>query len=148
MPGSLDEKYHAAFAEVKFSYENQRFIACAALLFPLLEGIVRAYNGRDKPSVNVEGIKAAANGSYNAPTIDAVQKSVNILLGKYFAPDITPSPTITKRNTLLHGESFQADQMTCIRLLNCIHSVLTINSIVGACADLIEKYQKEQGVYE
>jgi hypothetical protein len=35
-----------------------------------------------------------------------------------------------------------------IRLLNCIHSVLSISTMVSACADLIEKYEKEQGVSE
>lgn len=148
MPESLDKKYHAAFKEIKFAYENQRYIACVALLFPLLEGIVRDYNGRDKDGVNVEGKKVAENGSYNPPTIDADLKSVNIFLGNYFASSIIPSPDITKRNTLLHGESFSADKMTCIRLLNCIHSVLSISAMVDSCAYLIEKYQKEQGVSE
>lgn len=145
---SLDEKYQAAFAEIIFAYENHRYIACVALLFPLIEGVVRDYNGRDKDCVNIEGLKATANGSYNAPTIDADQKSVNIFLGNFFATDITPSDAITKRNTLLHGESFSTDKMTCIRLLNCIYSVLSINLMVTVCADFIEKYQKEQGVSE
>ena len=118
------------------------------MLFPLLEGIVRDCNGHDKDGVNVEGKKAAENGSYNAPTIDADLKSANIFLERYFAAGITPSPTITKRNTFLHGESFQTDKMTCIRLLNCIHSVLSIGVMVDSCAYLIEKYQKEQGVPE
>lgn len=83
MPESLDKKYHAAFEEIKFTYENCCFIACTALLFPLLEGIVRDCNGRDKDGVNVEGKKAAQNGSYNAPTIDADLKSVNIFLENY-----------------------------------------------------------------
>lgn len=148
MPESFDTKYHAAFEEIKFAYENQRYIACTALLFPLLEGIVRDCNGHDKDGVNVEGKKAAENGSYNVPTIDADLKSVNIFLEKYFAPGLNPSPDITKRNTLLHGESFSVDKITCIRLLNCIHSVLSIRGMVDSCAYLIEKYQKEQGVSE
>ncbi len=148
MPEDLDTKYHAAFEEIIFSYTNQRYIACTALLFPLLEGIVRDCNGHDKACVNVEGKKAAENGSYNAPTIDADLKSVNIFLENYFAAGITPSSAITKRNTILHGESFQTDKMTCIRLLNCIHSVLSIRTMVDSCSYLIEKYQKEQGVRE
>lgn len=148
IPESLDGKYHAAFLEIKFAYENQRYIACTALLFPLLDGIVRDCNGYDKDGVNVEGRKAAENGYYNAPTIDADLKSVNIFLENYFSTGIMPSSTITKRNTILHGESFQTDKMTCVRLLNCIRSVLSISAMVDACAYLIEKYQKEQGVPE
>ena len=147
LPESLDEKYTAAFAEIKFLYDNQRYISCAALLFPVLEGVCRDFNGRDKNGVSVQGTKARENGSYNAPTIDADLKSVNIFLETYFAPGITPSPAITKRNTLLHGESFQTDKMTCVRLLNCIHTVLGISTMVAACAYLIEKFQKEQGVW-
>lgn len=146
MPESLDKKYHAAFEEIKFAYENQRYIACTALLFPLIEGIVRDCNGRDKNSVNVEGKKASENGPYNVPTIDADLKSLNIFLESYFAAGITPSSIITKRNTILHGESFQTDKMTCVRLLNCIYSVLSIRTMVDTCAYLIEKYQEEQGV--
>lgn len=148
LPESLDNKYHAAFKEIKFAYENQRYIACTTLLFPLLEGVVRECNGRDKDGVNVEGKKAAENGSYNVPTIDAGLKSVNIFLENHFAAGITPSPTITKRNTILHGESFQTDKMTCVRLLNCMHSVLSIHAVVDSCAYSIEKYQREQGVLE
>lgn len=144
MPESFDAKYHAVFEEIKFVYENQRYIACIALLFPLLEGIVRDFNGHDKDGINVEGKKAAENGSYNVPTIDANIKSVNIFLENYFAPGLTPSPEITKRNTFLHGESFSADKMSCVRLLNCIHSVLFVSTIVAACADSIERYQQNK----
>lgn len=146
IPESFDTKYYAAFEEMKFAYKSQHYIACVALLFPLLEGSVRDYNGCDKRSVNVEGRKAVQNGTYNVPTIDARIKSVNTFLENYFEAGITPSPSITKRNAILHGESFQTDKITCVRLLNCIDCILSIRTLVDNCAYQIEKYQKEQGV--
>ena len=112
------------------------------MLFPILEGVVRDFNGRDKDGVNIEGFKAHENGSFNAPTIDARMKSVNVFLKRYFASVIAPDPVITKRNTLLHGESFAVDKMTCIRLLNWIDSVRSISEILVVCANRVKDYKK------
>lgn len=142
LSNELSDKYKTALEEIEFSYINNRFISCAVLLFPVLEGVVRDFNTKDKDSVNVEGLRIKDNGSYNSPTIYAHLKSVNKFLENYFSSGIVPSSTITKRNSLLHGESFSVDRKTCIRLLNCIDSVMHIDIVVTGCAKQIEGCRK------
>ena len=138
----LEPKYVVPLDEARFCYNNEKFNACADLLFPLLEGVVRETNGIDKDVVNVDGIKVRNNGSFNAPTIYARMKSINVFLKNHFASGISPSRVIIKRNSLLHGESFCSGKFDCIRILNCIDSVVSFSAIINGSAKQIAEYRE------
>lgn len=134
----LSDKYKMAFDETCFAYKNEKYILCTCVLYAVIDGLVKEYNGKDKKGVNVEGVKATKLGDMNSPLIFAHIKSVNIFLSHHFRSGGDSIEGDIHRNNLLHGFSFSSDKITCIKLFNCIYSILFINRSIQHYEALID----------